>query len=260
MRIRSLLLCSFLLAPALFAQLRDQAAERALFAAANRERAALHLSDFRWDNALARAAQEHTEQMAAAQNITHDLPGEAPLGPRLLAAGARLSAFAENVGLAGSADAIHQAWMHSEGHRRNLLNPAYDIIGIAVYRAGDSLYATEDFGTAVTAVSADDADLQVRDALAKERQTRSLPQLRVVPPAGKAPNGCSAPPLDHSAPLAPGASRSMINYTTPTPSTLPPVTRTRVDDPRFSSYAISVCQVNDPAGFVTMRVSLAFTQ
>ncbi len=232
-----LFLCWLLVAPLLSAQQRDQPAERALYAAANRERADRALPPLEWNNALARAAQQHTSAMAERRDLSHQLADEPALGPRLAAAGARLSAFAENVGLADAADAIHNAWMHSEGHRRNLLDPGYNVVGIAVYRQGNTLYATEDFGTQVGAVSAEDADLQVRDAIAQERSANHLPPLRILPLTGKPAAGCSAPPISRSAAIAPGSSRSIVTYTTTTPTALGAAMRSRVDDPRFNVYS-----------------------
>jgi hypothetical protein len=42
---------------------------------------------------------------------------------------------------------VHTGWMHSEGHRQNVLQPGYDAIGIGVYCAPDGLiWAVENFG------------------------------------------------------------------------------------------------------------------
>ena len=46
-----------------------------------------------------------------------------------------------------SAYRVVQMWMHSPGHRHNLLNPRYTVLGIGSWRSADSgrLYVTQDF-------------------------------------------------------------------------------------------------------------------
>jgi uncharacterized protein YkwD len=42
---------------------------------------------------------------------------------------------------------IELAWMNSDGHRENMLNPGFDSVGIGVYCAADGrVYATENYG------------------------------------------------------------------------------------------------------------------
>ncbi len=56
----------------------------------------------------------------------------------------------ENIasGSAGTlAGALHSAWMHSDGHRANILAPGYTRVGVGVHCSSDgSLWLTEDFG------------------------------------------------------------------------------------------------------------------
>lgn len=65
------------------------------------------------------------------------------------------SQAAENVGWMSPSDAtydevaatIHESWMGSEGHRHNLLNPAFTHIGIGVVSSPESgWYLTQNFG------------------------------------------------------------------------------------------------------------------
>ena len=42
---------------------------------------------------------------------------------------------------------LHNAWMHSDGHRANILAPGFTRVGVGVYcSANGSIYLTEDFG------------------------------------------------------------------------------------------------------------------
>lgn len=65
----------------------------------------------------------------------------------------------ENVGVGGSADAIHQAFMNSTGHKDNILNGTYDHVGVAVVSKGGKLWAAEVFmDAAYTGRFVDDDD------------------------------------------------------------------------------------------------------
>src|SRR5690606_38745741 len=56
-----------------------------------------------------------------------------------------LRRLGENVGRNGSIDGIHRAFMSSTGHRRNILNPDYDAVGVGVMWKSGSTYVVEGF-------------------------------------------------------------------------------------------------------------------
>jgi hypothetical protein len=142
--------CGFFLLTAVHAsgQVNSMAispAEQYLQVAADRERAALDLPPLRRDAALVTAARTHALQMVAHGAISHQFGGEPELAARGAAAGAHFSLISENVAVSSTAIRIHDAWMHSEGHRHNLLDTNVDAVGIAVVAHGSRLYAVEDF-------------------------------------------------------------------------------------------------------------------
>jgi hypothetical protein len=147
--------------------------ERALFDAANRERAAKGLGLLRWDESLAAAAREHAQLLAQRNILSHQLPGEPPLEDRGRQAGARYSVIAENVAEGATPEAIHFGWMHSAPHRTNLLAPELTSVGIAVAASqerkigGRVLFAVEDFSLAVANLSYQEQERQVAALLAK---------------------------------------------------------------------------------------------
>jgi Cysteine-rich secretory protein family len=52
----------------------------------------------------------------------------------------------ENVGCAASnVEAVHQAFMDSPEHRRNILNPKFDSVGIAIATSDTTMFVTEVF-------------------------------------------------------------------------------------------------------------------
>ena len=64
-------------------------------------------------------------------------------------AGAHFSLIEENVAIGPTPAAIHDGWMHSPGHRANLLNPDVDRVGVAVVAGRGVLYAVADYERAV---------------------------------------------------------------------------------------------------------------
>src|ERR1700692_431081 len=82
-----------------YAQVEVSTAERALFDALNRERAAKGLPALHWDAALAAAAREHASRMAQGNVLSHQLPGEPQVQVRATQAGARFTTIAENIAL-----------------------------------------------------------------------------------------------------------------------------------------------------------------
>jgi uncharacterized protein YkwD len=124
-----------------------------LFAMGNQARATQGLPALQWDPALAAAAQNHCARMAAEGPISHQYAGEPELTQRAGQAGAHFSLIEENVAEGYEPASIHQAWMHSQGHRENLLNPSVDRVGVAVVARGNMLYAVADFERAVAVLT-----------------------------------------------------------------------------------------------------------
>lgn len=140
-------------------------AEQYLLAQANAERTQRGLQPLRWDAALARAAEEHAREMAARQTISHQFPGEPELSDRARQAGARFSVVAENVAEAPSAAEIQDEWMHSPGHRANLLDPRVDAMGAGVVERAGELFAAEDFERSVGNLTLDQQESAVAGVL-----------------------------------------------------------------------------------------------
>jgi hypothetical protein len=120
-----------------------------IVALANQARAAAGSGPLKWDPALAAAARQHCLRMAAEGPISHRYAGEEELEERAGQAGAHFSLIEENVALAPTPASIHNAWMHSAGHRSNLLNPEVDRVGVAVVAGRHGLYAVADYARAV---------------------------------------------------------------------------------------------------------------
>ncbi len=136
-----------------------------LMALANEARAAAGAAPLRWDNALAEAARKHCLRMAAEGPIAHRYPGELDLSERAGLAGAHFDLVEENVAIGPTPVIIHDEWMHSMGHRENILNPEVDRVGIAVIASRGVLYATADYAHGVQALSQTEIEKHVAELI-----------------------------------------------------------------------------------------------
>ena len=147
--------------PVVRAQAQDSAPDRAqsapnlpgdaeqLFAYANQARSQTGVGPLNWDPDLAQAALAHCRLMAFQGPIAHRYAGEADVATRAAQAGAHFSVIEENVAIGPSPEGIQDEWMHSPGHRSNLLSPDVNRVGIAVVSARGVLYAVADYSHAV---------------------------------------------------------------------------------------------------------------
>jgi uncharacterized protein YkwD len=158
------------IAPTLHAQrqMAPTVAEQYLLSAANEEREARGIAPLHLDPTLAKAAVFHAREMAEHPGVvSHQFPGEPELSARGSSAGAHFSLITENVAEAPSSPIIHDLWMHSPGHRANLLDPNVDSIGIAIVSRDNQLYAVEDFARTVETLSLDEQEQEVKSILAQ---------------------------------------------------------------------------------------------
>ena len=128
-----------LLTPAaLWAQARSLSpdSEQEILRLLNHERESRGLPALIFSEPLRQAARKHSERMAAAHEIGHQLPGEADPERRV---GREIHSFdvsGENVAVAANAARAHSALMHSPPHRANILDPEYNSVGIGVVERG----------------------------------------------------------------------------------------------------------------------------
>ncbi len=60
---------------------------------------------------------------------------------------------------------VHDLWMHSEGHRENLLDPEVNSVGISIIVRNHQYYAVEDFASTVETRSFDEQESTVEDLI-----------------------------------------------------------------------------------------------
>jgi uncharacterized protein YkwD len=147
-------------------------AEQDLLQLANLSRRQAGVSPLRMDSGLSEAARIHAVTMMEAQKLSHQFSGEATLPQRLaLTTKLQLDQEGENVALDYDAEHGHEHLMLSPPHRANLLNPAYNVVGLGVVRRGDRLYIVQDFGHALPSYSADEVKEKVAAAVAQVRRS-----------------------------------------------------------------------------------------
>jgi uncharacterized protein YkwD len=110
---------------------------------------------------LDRSAGAHNALMAAGCGLSHQCPGEPPLGTRETDAGVTWTSAGENIGeggpvpdtsagIAQMAVALTQDMLNEkppdDGHRLNILSSSFQLIGIAVFRdSSGTVWVTQDF-------------------------------------------------------------------------------------------------------------------
>jgi uncharacterized protein YkwD len=85
-----------------------------------------------WNEKLGKAALDHSRDMAQNGFLSHSGSDRSDPGDRLSKAGYRWSFFGENIGQGyRSADEAVNAWLKSEMHCKNIMNPAFRETGSA---------------------------------------------------------------------------------------------------------------------------------
>ncbi|WP_371502215.1 sigma-70 family RNA polymerase sigma factor [Kitasatospora sp. NBC_00374] len=114
----------------------------------NAERAKAGCGPVKANAQLQTAAQRHSDDMAARGYFDHTNPDGAGPQKRIDDAGYKWSTWGENIARGQQdAAAVMDAWMHSDGHRANILNCTFTELGIGVHTGKGGPWWTQDFGT-----------------------------------------------------------------------------------------------------------------
>lgn len=219
-----------------------------IFALGNQARAQAGVVALQWDPALAAAALKHCRQMAAEGPISHQYAGEPDLTARAAQAGAHFSVIEENVALAPSAAAVHNAWMQSPGHRENLLSPDVDHAGIAVVYARGELYAVADYSAQVENLSQPQVEARVASLLRPWG-------LEIAPDPAPARAACAS---HDDRMLAPARSPAwMIRWQNADLSRLPQALLQQLQSGKYRQAAVGSCPAEyDGGAFTSYRVAV----
>lgn len=122
-------------------ELSKRQARSAVRCLLNRRRENHGLRRLQKSGRLKKAAQKHTRRMHKQRCFAHECPGEPSVLSRLkrvryIHNGLRRWSYGENIAYGGShfgtPKATVRAWMRSDGHRHNILNPDFREIGVGV--------------------------------------------------------------------------------------------------------------------------------
>ena len=220
-------------------------AEQQLLDLANQSRRQAGVPPLTLDAGLSEAARLHAQAMLDARQLSHRFGGEAALPQRLAAeTSLQLDQEGENVALDYDAQHGHEHLMLSPPHRANLLNAAYNVVGLAVMRSGDRLYIVQDFAHALPSSSIvqwkDRVAVTVNQARRQAKQSElHRRDLLVADDAA-----CSMAKADRlgTDPVHKLAERfTVLTYTSLHPETLPNGAMHAVTSPNLQDFSVGAC-------------------
>jgi uncharacterized protein YkwD len=126
----------------------DHQFEQRVLDLVNAERAKYGAQPLAYDRQLDLASERHNQVQAATGRMAHDGIGDGTPRDRIRATGFT-GAWGENVATGQlSPEQVVAEWMASPGHRRNILDPTYDRLGVSYTVASNGrTFWAQSFGT-----------------------------------------------------------------------------------------------------------------
>jgi uncharacterized protein YkwD len=219
--------------------------EQQLLALANQSRKQAGALPLKLDAGLSEAARVHAQAMLDAQHLSHQFGGEPSLPERLATATSlQLDQEGENVALDYDAAHGHEHLMLSPPHRANLLNPAYNVVGLGVVRSGDRLYIVQDFGHALPNYSSAEVKDRIAAAVNQTRRQTRQPELQRRDLLVADETACSMAQADKlgTAAVRKLADRyTVMTYTSLHPETLPNGAAHALATRNLQSFSVGAC-------------------
>ncbi|MFZ1142370.1 MAG: CAP domain-containing protein [Candidatus Sulfotelmatobacter sp.] len=241
----------------------DFQTEEQLLALANQSRRQAGAPPLTMDAGLSQAARMHAQAMLEARRLSHQFDGEPSL-PQRLAATTQLQLEQEGENVAVDYDAArgHEHLMLSPPHRANLLNPAYNVVGLGVVRNGDRLYIVQDFGSALPKYSLAEVKEHVAAAVRQTRRQARRGDLQRRDWLGADDAACSMAQADRlrTAPVRKLAeSFNVLTYTSLHPESLPGGAARAIAGRNLSTFSVGACYARTdtyPTGVYWVVLSL----
>ncbi len=241
----------------------DSQAEQQILELANRSRQQAGAPPLTMDSGLTHAARVHAHAMLEARQLSHQFDGEPSLPNRLAAATQlQLDQEGENVALDTDPMQAEQHLMLSPPHRANLLNPAYNVVGMGVVRSGDRLYVVQDFGHALPNYSLADVKDRIAGSVQHARRNTNAADLPRHDLASADDTACS---MAHADKLATPAVHELsqrytvLTFTSLHPETLPTGSERAIAGHNLRSFSIGACYARTetyPTGVYWVVLSL----
>lgn len=212
----------------------------------NQDRMNHGLAPLRWNDGLERAAQAHLRWVLSERNLMHQYPGEAPLPDRARQAGVAFSEVAENLAAGFNPRSVEVGWMHSPEHRKNILDPNLNAVGIATARHYGRLYVVEDFAHVIAARGPEQVEQRVGELLRRQG----------ISPDG--PHGPAEAACNSSRGIPGGAGvRLVIRFQTSNLNTLPQQVVEALHRGHYTRAGVGACVPEGAQpGFTTFRVAI----
>ena len=241
----------------------DSQAEQQILELANRARQQAGAPPLSMDSGLTHAARVHAQAMLEARQLSHQFDGEPSLPQRLAAATQlQLDQEGENVALDIDPAEAEQHLMLSPPHRANLLNPAYNVVGMGVVRSGDRLYVVQDFGHTLPNYSINEVKDRIANAVQQTRRHAGSIDLARHDLATAAAAACSMAQADKLATTAVhelSQHYTVLTFTSLHPETLPTGSDRAIASHNLRSFSIGACYARTetyPTGVYWVVLSL----
>ncbi len=114
----------------------DYSSEQKMFEFVNQERIKRGIKPLVWDERLTEVGRSHSKDMFGRGYFSHYSPEGKDVGDRLQDAGIAYTYAGENLALAPDVTRANNGLINSEGHRRNILDPAFEKIGVGAIDGG----------------------------------------------------------------------------------------------------------------------------
>lgn len=114
----------------------DEASEQQMLTLVNDERKKAGVPSLSSDTNITSVARAHSRDMFLRHYFSHIDPDDNDPLKRVLAGGVSFTVVGENIVYAPDVTVAHTGLMNSEGHRKNILDPAFHRIGIGVINSG----------------------------------------------------------------------------------------------------------------------------
>lgn len=126
--------------------------EQAIFNKVNEERAKAGVPALSYNTTMEKYARIKSQDMGDNNYFSHPDQSGNLITTKMKADGVSYRAWGENIAYIGGvsdpnalADQFMKNWMNSQGHRENILSTNFQSIGVGVYKAGNRVYATQEF-------------------------------------------------------------------------------------------------------------------
>lgn len=238
-----------------------QDAERELVRLMNQERTKQGVEPLKMEERLTEAARVHSEEMARRKQLSHRFPNEERLQDRLAKTGMPFDAVAENVAHSGSAADAHQELMLSSGHRANILNPAYNAVGVGVVERDGHLYVTQSFAHRLPEYDANDIERRVLSAFNALRKQKGQGAVKRTKLDQLRDFACEQEVTASRALQRFGGANLAVVFTGSAPDELPSQMQKVAGQSGISSIALGACPPsNTRSSYATFSVVALFYQ